>query len=53
MLKKVFYFITLNDIYGGQSILDLTQNKNLNHENISIKKNSLINKLNAFFSIHI
>ena len=49
-VKKVFYFITLNDIYGGQSILDLTQNKNLNHENISIKKNSLINKLNAFLS---
>ena len=52
-VKKVFYFITLNDIYGGQSILDLAKKKNLeklNHENISIKNISLINKFNAFFS---
>lgn len=52
-IKKVFYFVTLNDIYSGQSILDLTQKKKLeklNHENMSIKKISLINKLNAFLS---
>lgn len=52
-IEKVLYFVTLNDIYGGDSILDLTKNKNLenyNHENISIKKNELISKINAYLN---
>ena len=55
-VKKVFYFITLNDVYGGASIVDLSEkgkNKiSVNNERITILKNlreiKFINKLNAF-----
>ena len=54
-IKKVFYFITLNDIYGGASIIDLSKKNNKlqkNNKKITILKDlrsiKLINKLNAF-----
>jgi hypothetical protein len=55
-VKKVFYFITLNDIYGGDSIMDLSKKKknkiHINDEKTTILKDirniNLINKLNAF-----
>ena len=55
-IKKVFYFITLNDVYGGTSIVDLSKKKknkiSKNDEKITILKDirniNIINKLNAF-----
>jgi hypothetical protein len=55
-IKKVFYFITLNDVYGGESIVDLGKKKKnnmtKNDKKITIFKHmkdiSIINKLNAY-----
>ena len=45
-IKKIFYFITFNDVYGGKSIVQLNKNE-------SIKKsffflNNIFNKINTF-----
>jgi hypothetical protein len=55
-VKKVFYFITLNDIYGGVSIINLSKNKstlkNIEHKKTLFEKINIINKLNAFLNSH-
>ena len=51
-IDKVFYFVTLNDIYGGESIDDLSKKnkKTYNHEDISLKKFKIFSKLNAYLN---
>ena len=53
-IKKVFYFITLNDVFNDSNIIDLTKKKknvvteNKNKKTYFLKKITMINELNAF-----
>ncbi len=52
-IKKIFYFLTLNDIYETSNIIDLTNEQNLKRENKFKTENMLsdfllIKKINAY-----
>jgi len=45
-IKKIFYFITFNDAYGGKSIIQLSKNESVKRKFFSL--NIILNKINAF-----
>lgn len=45
-IEKIFYFFTLNDVYGSSNIID--RNNNKKESDYNLKKIKLLNELNIF-----
>ena len=46
-ISKIFYFFTLNDIYGDSNVMGLDKSQN-DESNFHLKKFEIINKINIF-----